>query len=253
MKTSDELLDRILAEAPSPETLLLILKEKKAEGRNGLVIREGLKALSRFPGDTRIRTLLAESCLDSGWLSRAESELETATAEIEALVPLYLLKARVYSTLNRNAEAVRSLEVYLAHDPGNQEALRLLETLNRKSERPQAGKAEDQEPLEEISFTVPEIATPTLAELYLAQGQMEEAISTYEKILSRDPQAESSRTRLEELKAMLSPAPPMQGVDPDSERARKKKERMIHVLETWRESLRKQAKPEVGDQRSEVS
>ena len=252
MNRSDELLERILSEDPSPETLFLILRERKGQGRQALVIRECLKALNRFPGDTRIRGLLAESCLENGWLSRAEAELETVTAQIEELIPLYLLKARVYSKLNRNEEAVRALEVFLAHDPGNQEALSLVETLRKKlrKPRPEPMLTEADSSQGPVSFSVPEIATPTLAELYFAQGQIQEAISTYEKILSRDPQADGARKRLEELKGSLSPAPLEKEPQEQTERARRKKEKMVHVLEAWRESLRK---PEVRDQRSEVS
>ena len=252
MSASDELLERILSDEPSPESLLLILREKKAEGRHELVVRECLKALARFPLDVRIRGLLAESCHESGQLSRAETELESATAQIEALIPIYKLKGKVCAALNRRDEAIRSLGIFLSHAPDDQEARSLLESLRGPSAKPAPEKRSlNVEPLQEAgSFSMPEIATPTLAELYFAQGQIDEAISTYEKILARDPGAEAARKRLEELKAAFSPAEPGPDSAAESERARKKKEKMIHVLESWREKLKK---PEVRDQRSEIS
>ncbi len=252
MNPSDELLERILSESPSSESLLLILKAQDAEGRHGLVIRECLKVLERFPRDIRIRGLLAASCHENGWLSRAETELESATAQIEELIPLYKLKARVYSTLNRRQDAIRSLEIFLAHAPEDEEALSLLRTLLGPSDKPASEKESvEAESLQEpVTFSVPEIATPTLAELYFAQGQIDEAISTYQKILDRDPNAEPARRRLEELKAALSPARPDPEATAEAERSRKKKEKMIHVLESWREKLQR---PELGDQKSEVS
>jgi tetratricopeptide (TPR) repeat protein len=46
----------------------------------------------------------------------------------------------------------------------------------------------------------PRIATKTLGELYAKQNQFAEAIAIYEKLLENDPENESFRTRLEELR-----------------------------------------------------
>lgn len=243
MNRPDEILERILREDPSPATLFLILEEQKAQGRHGLVIRECLKALNRFPGEVRIRGLLAESCLESGWFSRAEAELETATARIEEQIPLYLLQARVYSKTNRNVEALRAVEIFLAHAPDHAEALSLREAL-RKKLKLQKPRREEPRPDADavqgpVSLTVPEIATATLAELYFAQGQIEEAISTYEKILSRDPQADGARARLEGLKALRSPDPVEKEAREKTARTRRKKEKIVKALENWRGTLKK--------------
>jgi tetratricopeptide (TPR) repeat protein len=239
MKASDEFLYQILNEAPSSETLFLLLANEKAEGRLDSVIRKCINALRRYPGDTRIRGLLAESCFENGWFSRAESEVETATAQIEKLIHLYKLKARVYSALNRKEEAFRSLEIYLAHNPEDQEALSLMQSIEPVHEAPAAPQSViDRDSLQETpSFPVSEIATPTLAEVYFAQGQIQEAVATYQKVLDQNPGAEHSRRRLEEIKAML-PSAPQQEDRKEEDPIRSKKEKLIRVLETWRESIR---------------
>jgi tetratricopeptide (TPR) repeat protein len=244
MRPSDEFMDQILNEAPSPETLFLLLANQKAEGRHNLVIRECIKALCRYPGDTRIRGLLAESFFESGWLSRAESEVETATAQIEELIHLYKLKGQVYSSLNRKEEAARSLKIYLAHKQDDQEALSLLQSLDQVSETPSAYQTETDRdsPPETASFSVPEIATPTLAEVYFAQGQVHEAIATYRKVLDQNPGAEQSRRRFEELKAMLPSSPLPQEDRKEEDPLRKRKEKLIRILETWRESIQERSK-----------
>jgi tetratricopeptide (TPR) repeat protein len=229
MKPAGEFLDQILSEAPSSETLFLLLKRWKAGGEVNNVIRECIKGLCRFPRDIRIRGLLAEVCFESGWLWRAESEVETATAQIEDLVPLYKLKAQIYTILNRREEAAKCLKIYLVHRPDDKESLALMQAL---TSRPEAPPDAYQPP----PGSSPEIATPTLAEVYFAQGQLHEAISTYEKFLAQNPEAEQSRKRLKELRAMIAPPPPVQE-DADAERERKKKMKMIHVLEIWKESM----------------
>jgi tetratricopeptide (TPR) repeat protein len=239
MTTTDELFSQILSEAPSSETILLLLKRWKEEGRINSVIREGIKALGRHPGDIRVRALLAETCFESGWLSRAESEAETAAGQVEELIGVYKLKAKIYARLNRREEAVRFLQIFLVHRPDDEESLHLLQELTPIPESPPAPvRAVEEVPVvNPLPAAVPEIATPTLAEVYFAQGQMEEAIATYEKVLAQNPAAEQSRTRLDELKRMIDPVPPAHETGPAEEPPRKKTQKLIHVLEAWKEAI----------------
>lgn len=239
MKTSDEFLDQILNETPSSQTLFLLLASQKAEGRFNRVIKECINALGRFPRDIRIRGLMAETCFESGWLSRAESEVETATAQIEELIHLYKLKGVIYSALNRKEEALRSLQIYLAHKPEDKQALSLLQSMRPVEDAPSADQSgiDSDSPGETPPFSGPEIATSTLAEVYFAQGQIEEAIVTYQRVLDRNPGAEQPRRRLEELKAMLPSIPQPQESRREEDPLRSRKEKLIRVLETWRESL----------------
>jgi cytochrome c-type biogenesis protein CcmH/NrfG len=79
----------------------------------------------------------------------------------------------------------------------------------------------------------PEIATPTLAQIYFEQGQIEEAINTYEMIITQDPEDEFSKRRLEELQAMIAEEKGLHAV-------RQKKEKMIAILESWLANIRDQ-------------
>jgi len=236
MIMKDDFLDRVLKEAPSSETLFLLLAHRKAEGRLNEAIRECIEALGRYPQDARLRGLLAESCYENGWLSRAESEIETATEKVEELVYLYKLKGLIYSALGKKEEAIKSLKIYLAHRSDDHEAVSLLASMKAAEASPSQYAAEAQ--TQEIPpFSVPEIATPTLAEVYFAQGQIEEAIATYQKVVDRNPDAERSIRRLEELRAMSSPLAQEQEVGEKEESLRSKKEKLIRVLESWREAI----------------
>ena len=255
METSDSILNSILADGPSPGTLFLVLSKMKEEGQLRRVIQECHRALDVYPHDINIRRLLAESYFESGQISRAESELERVIKQIDDLMPSYMLQADIYSHQKRGEEAAKALKVYLAHRPDDEEAIRLLETLQPPEEPPtELAPATEEEavPFEEIEEEVvppleeeglPDIATPTLAELYFDQGRLKEAIETYEKIITQDPDDTQSRQRLDELMALLAQEEPVEVKRED--RARQKKEKMIVILEAWLANIREQSKTEI--------
>jgi len=122
-------------------------------------------------------------------------------------------------------------------EKGDQEALDLLEQFEPGQQ--DTDKIPD-EPPEDRAFAekwdekiVPsEIATPTLAEICYNQGQIDEAIATYERVLLENPNDKASALRLSELKGFINEeeGPQHQNTDP----LRSRKERMIEILEGWR-------------------
>jgi tetratricopeptide (TPR) repeat protein len=254
MANSDELYTRILADGPSPKTLFHLLSNLKKEGQLRRVIQESLKALNAYPNDIHIRRLLAETYFDAGLISQAEAELEKVGALIRDLTDTYKLQAEIYMKQNRKEEATRCLELYLAHRPDDRMALDFLNTLAPKEEalveeepyphiEETTAKSEEQEVLQEapaLEEEQPEIATPTLAEIYVEQGQIEEAIDTYEIIVAQRPEDEISRGRLEELKGMIAEQSAIEEEKRDE--VREKKEKMIAILELWLTNIREQFK-----------
>jgi tetratricopeptide (TPR) repeat protein len=251
MSHTDDLYTQILTDGPSPKTILHLLSILKKEGHLKRVIEESLKALNTYPNDIHIRRLLAQTYFEAGLLSQAEAELDKVSALIGDLTDTYRLQAQIYMKQKRKEEAARSLELYLAHRPDDQEALDFLATLTPQGEAP---THEPQPLIEEIPAEAeepgivgdasaseerpPEIATPTLAEIYFQQGQIDEAINTYKIIVAQDPEDESSKKRLEELKTMIADQSPLEEKGLDE--VRKKKERMIAILESWLGNIREQ-------------
>ena len=253
MANTDDLYTRILADGPSPKTLFHLLSNLKKEGQLRRVIQESLKALNAYPNDIHIRRLLAETYFDAGLISQAEAELEKVSALITDLTDTYKLQAEIYMKQNRKEEATRCLELYLAHRPNDRMALDFLNALQPKEEAPveapyphieaPSTKSEEQEVLQgapALDEGPPEIATPTLAEIYFEQGQIDEAIDTYEIIVAQNPEDESSRGRLEELKGMISAQSATE--EEGRNEIREKKEKMIAILESWLTSIREQFK-----------
>ena len=83
-----------------------------------------------------------------------------------------------------------------------------------------------------------DIATPTLAEVYYKQGQLDEAIKTYNLVLQQNPSDQDSEDRLAELVAESYRTTLDEKAEADREKAMKT-ERLITVLETWRSRLQK--------------
>lgn len=252
----DDLYNEILRNGPSPGTILLVLSELKKDGQLKQAIQECIKALSVHPHDVSIRRLLAETYFEAGLITQAEAELETVTAGIGDLSAAYKLQAEIYSQQRREEEAAKALKIYLVHRPDDQEAHHLLEALEAVEEAPvEQAQAEVeqispplQEAVEEVPPTpeeqeLPEIATPTLAEIYLDQGQLQQAINTYEKVVAQDSAAEASKRRLEELNRMMASEKGL--ADEGAELIRQKK-KMISVLEAWLADIQEMSKGTVS-------
>lgn len=110
-----------------------------------------------------------------------------------------------------------------------------------------------------------EIATPTLAEVYVNQGQLQEAISIYEKVIAQNPEDRASMTRVQELRTMLEAEAPLQELElpaieaepllPEADlpppeettpKAKQKKQKTIAILESWLANIRKMSEDSVS-------
>ena len=249
MGKASDLLGRILTHGPSQNTIFLVLTEMTKEGRFSEVIQECIKALSIYPDDIRLRNLLAESYLEAGFISLAEAELSRVTSELEPLTSAYKLQARIYKQQEKVEEASVSLKRYLALNPDDEEAIDLFvkilsaETMAEPEVKPFDGEA-NKKPVEEAFVEdetkalvaeeeeeIVDLATPTLAELYFRQGQIQEAIETYEKVLLNNPDDKRSEQRLNGLRASHDKEIEPQPSEEDAARART--EKSIEILEGW--------------------
>ena len=214
MNTNFNLYNEILAAGPSPGTLYLILSKMKEEGELKRVIQESIKALMTYPSDIFLRKLLAETYMEDGQASMAENEFLKVTGHINDLISAYKSQAQIYLKQKRNKDAKKFLELYLAHYPNDEEATKLLSLLSPpiaelEPESAQADLEEevisspDEETIAYQEDQLPDIATPTLAEIYFKQGQIKDARDIYEKIVTEHPDDLKSLERLGELKAIL--------------------------------------------------
>ena len=267
MTDYDQLLGEILDRGPSSETLGLVLAELRRLGHTRKVIRECIRALQSHPEDLSLRLILAEAYFEEGLYSQAEAEIDTATSQMDRYASAYRLQAEIYRAQKRQDEARRSLKTYLALRPQDERALDLLREMGPETapvqeeivepvmvEARETPAAKIAEPLilevekPEFRFdeeVLSEIATPTLAEVYVNQGQIQEAISIYEKVIAQNPEDEASLRRVQELTTLLGaePPPPEEAVVP---RVKRKKQKTIAVLESWLANIRKMSEDGVS-------
>ena len=234
MSENKDLIEEILASEPCPTTARLLLARLAANGQYDCIVKYGPKALSHNPHDIELMKLMAEAYKEMGFLGLAEDMLEKACSSIEKFSVLFKDLADLYAKNRDNEKAIACLRKYLSYHPDDHEAKARLDTLQTPqepeiSEPPEPGFAQG-------SPTLQDLATPTLAEIYFNQGQIQEAIEIYESVLARHPEDHEAARRLEELKAMVeSPAQGVRGLErvQGQDHLRARKERMIDVLESW--------------------
>ena len=78
-----------------------------------------------------------------------------------------------------------------------------------------------------------QIATKTLAEIYLKQGHLQEAYEIYKVLAERDPFDLDIQRRMEELNEQLNPSPPTDFPYPLS------REEKIGHLKKWLANIRR--------------
>ena len=294
MTDYDRLLGEILDRGPSSETLGLVLAELKRLGHTRKVIQECIRALQHHPEDLPLRLILAEAYFEEGLLSQAEAELETATSQMDRYASAYRLQSEIYRSQKRNDEALRALKIYLALRPQDETALEILRDMETAQPTPAVEVAPIQEEIteplpvrteeapvpraiepQEVEAEKPEfrfeeevlseIATPTLAEVYVNQGQIQEAISIYERVIAYNPEDETSLMRIQELRTMLEagprlrdlepPPPETEALAPEPEplptaeavpKPTQRKQRTIALLESWLANIRKMSEDTVS-------
>lgn len=243
MAERDDVFEEILSNGPSAGSLLVVLRRMKQEGRLKEVVQACVRFLAVYPDDIRLRSLLAESYAETGFISLAQTEFEKVASMIDRLARAYRLLGEIYAKQQRYEEAADMLRRYLTHDPGQPEALERLTQL--ESIHPAEEGALEMEHLveegapseDESADALVDFATPTIAELYYSQGRLEAAIQTYEKVLSSDPDDHASLVRLDELKGMMAAQSPEAAERPAGGR-RARRERLVLTLERWLPKIR---------------
>ncbi len=233
MKENNEFLEQILASQPSPTTVRLILSKFMQQGRYRHVIKYAVRGLRDNPYDVELMKILAEAYENAGFLGQAEDTLQRACSTLDYFSVLFKDLGKLYATRNRKEEARICIKKYLSHHPEDPDATELLEFLQKREEV--CPPPEVEAPASQETPRLQDLATPTLAEIYFNQGQIQDAIEIYETVLERHPDDLEAARRLEELRTMAQgPADEEQPLDQHEETAvTARRARMIAILESW--------------------
>ena len=231
MEDNTVLYDEILKHGPSQTTLHIVLARIKSEGRVNEVIQWCMVFLRVFPKDIYLRMLLAECYFDLGSVGQAETEFLKVSSMMNDLLPVYARLARIYAKQKRFKEAAGEAEMFLAHHPDDPEMHEILQIV-KQTENFADGPGEKWPVLPDDEEKVVNFATPTIAELYFSQGQLDAAVETYERVIEEHPDDSVSAERLSQLKAVLEADLPgstkasQHGVDTENEK-------LLTILEKW--------------------
>ena len=235
MEENTALYDEILKNGPSQSTLHIILARIRDEGRVNEVIKWCMTFLRVYPKDVYLRMLLAECYLHMGSIGQAETEFLKISSMMNDLLPVYAGLAGIYAKQKRFREAAGEAEIFLAHHPEDPEMRELLKKVQKAGDAA-AGGAErrDQKwPVlpDDDAESLVDFATPTIAELYFNQGQLESAVETYKKVIEEHPDDSASVQRLSQLKDELEAGRSIVAEEPHNEHAQK--EKLLTMLEKW--------------------
>ncbi|MBN1225814.1 MAG: tetratricopeptide repeat protein, partial [Deltaproteobacteria bacterium] len=129
MALSDETYNKIMDTIARPQSNLSLIELLKDQGDTGSLIKACLKSLETFPDDIAVREILAEIYFEQGYAGLAEGEIDSICRKIDELSKIYKIKAKLYKKEGRFDEAIKSLQLYSAHCPDDQEANGLLAEL----------------------------------------------------------------------------------------------------------------------------
>lgn len=165
-----------------------------------------------FSDDPYIRLIICLIYKTMGFTSLVDMELFQLSTKIKDISDICeILKTKMIS------------EEFFKAEPSDYH-LPLCEPIPLKEElileTPAVDFTPSEETLEKEAEILKDLATPNLAELYVEQGAIQEAISIYETYLRTNPTDEEALKRLKELK----------GPDPT--------ETLIKILEDWLMNLR---------------
>ena len=233
MEDNTVLYDEILDCGPSESTLHAVLARIKDEGRPNEVIKRCIAFLKVYPKDIYLRMLLAESYLDLGLIGQSETAFMKVVSGMDDLLVVHKRLAEIYEKQKRFKEAEAHARIFLAHHPEDADMGRLHDRV-KAVENAVAGNTEgfDQEwPVLPDDESLVAFATPTIAELYFTQGQLDAAVATYEKVVEEHPDDTASAERLLELKGQLKTG--ISGMPKEYETVHAQEEKLLTVLEKW--------------------
>lgn len=235
MAENTVLYDEILKNGPSQSTLYIVLARIRDEGRVNEVIKWCVTFLRVYPKDLYLRMLLAECYFHMGSIGQAETEFLKVSSMMNDLLFVHAGLSRIYAKQKRFTEAAREAKIFLAHHPEDPEMRALLKKVEEAGDAAAEGP-EGRDPKwpvlpDDDAESLVDFATPTIAELYFSQGQLEAAVETYKKVMEEHPDDSVSAQRLSQLKDALEAGRPSVVKEPYNEHAQK--EKLLSMLEKW--------------------
>jgi tetratricopeptide (TPR) repeat protein len=183
-----ELYRQIMSRDPSSQAFVYLAEALWERKMYEEAIETCTNGLRLHPHDLRARVVLGLSYLGTGELDRAETVLLKAKEMLEINTITYQALAELYDQKGNTEQAGRYRQLFKAIHPTD-----VAQVESGPAEPEIETSPEEAEQEEE------EVATITMAEVYVEQGHLDKAMEVYRRILQNSPETEEIADRLAEL------------------------------------------------------
>lgn len=173
------------------------------------ILKAGIQVNPRYLG---ARVSLGKAYLEKGKIEEALKEFEYAVNISPDNIYAHRKMITIYRDMGRIDDAIKSCETLLVFNPKDKEINNLMIELRKEKNTPTDLPHPHLSPLPEgEDITLPfkggdrvgmgsftdEFATETMADLFIAQGEINKGIDIYKRLLERDPDNTSIKEKIE--------------------------------------------------------
>ncbi len=190
-----ELYRQMMSKDPSSQAFIYLAEALWERNMYAEAIETCSSGLRLHPHDLRARVILGLSYLRTGELDRAETELLKAKEMLEINTAIYQALAELYDKRGDSEQAIHYQQLFETIHPSEQAAVAM-----------EPADPEVESVVEEVAREESEMATATVAEIYVQQGHLDKAVEVYREILETAPETEGVADRLAELEKQMGEA-----------------------------------------------
>jgi tetratricopeptide (TPR) repeat protein len=207
-------LSKKLAQNPDSLVFAPLADAYRRMGKLDEAIEICRKGLEHNPTYTTARTILGRVYFEKEMLDEAISEFRKIEAADSNNTMAHSMLGQIFMRKGMYSEAIGEHQKVLALNPDDSVAQSLLEealekakqipgTQKGNSDEVSSGKAEEKAAAElKVAPSKEQLATITVAEIYLKKGAYDEAIEVFEEILQADPENPIAKQKLKEIVAL---------------------------------------------------
>jgi tetratricopeptide (TPR) repeat protein len=214
-----ELYQQMISKDPSSQAFIYLAESLWERKMYAEAIETCSNGLRLHPHDLRARVILGLSYLGAGELDRAETELLKAKEILEINTAIYQALAELYEQKGDSEQAGRYRQLFETIHPSEPVEVEI-----------QPAEEATESVAEGVAEKDPEVATETMAELYVQQGDLEKAVEVYRKLIEAAPEAADAESKLAELQKQI--------------RETQAAHSLLSILESWQSNLQERAATE---------
>ncbi len=193
-----------LAKNPKSRVFVPLADAYRAMGKTEEAIEIARKGVSHYPHYVGGKMALARAYFENGEGENARTLLEGILHTAPDNLLANRILAEIYQQEGQGPKAIPLLKRLLTLEPGDSYVSSMLAEIETM-ETPTDELPPLEAPIERESVSVEEplpqakIQTVTMAEMYLKQGHLEEALGVYKDLLDQDPDNETLKNRAQKI------------------------------------------------------